>query len=71
MNHRASALAGEELLFELLVVPNVAIADYDTSIEMCPWAVDPVLNRGVALEAIGKYDEVFAFAFPSRFESES
>jgi len=34
-----------------------ALEDYDTSIAMCPWAVDPVLNRGVALETLGRYEE--------------
>mmetsp|Transcript_10578 Transcript_10578/g.15783 ORF Transcript_10578/g.15783 Transcript_10578/m.15783 type:complete len:212 (+) Transcript_10578:1-636(+) len=34
-----------------------ALDDYDTSSQLCPWAVDPVLNRGVALEALGRFEE--------------
>ena len=33
-----------------------ALADYNTSIALCPWSVDPVLNRGVALEAMGRFE---------------
>jgi tetratricopeptide (TPR) repeat protein len=33
-----------------------ALADYNTSIQLCPWSVDPVLNRGVALEALGRFE---------------
>ena len=29
-----------------------ALGDYDASIERAPWAADPVLNKGVALEAM-------------------
>jgi hypothetical protein len=31
-----------------------ALADYNASIKLCPWSVDPVINRGVALEALGR-----------------
>jgi hypothetical protein len=31
-----------------------ALADYNASIATCPWSVDPVLNRGVVLEAMGR-----------------
>ena len=34
-----------------------ALADYNASIALCPWSVDPVLNRGVALEQIGRLQE--------------
>ena len=34
-----------------------ALEDYNASIKLCPWSVDPVLNRGVALEALGRWDE--------------
>lgn len=32
-----------------------ALSDYNTSIALCPWSVDPLLNRGVALEAMGRF----------------
>lgn len=32
-----------------------AITDFNTAISMAPYAVDPVLNRGVALEALKDY----------------
>lgn len=32
-----------------------ALGDYDASIERAPWAADPVLNKGVALEAMGDF----------------
>lgn len=32
-----------------------AIKDYNRSIELCPYSVDPVLNRGVAYEALREY----------------
>ncbi|QDZ18927.1 TPR repeat domain-containing protein [Chloropicon primus] len=32
-----------------------AIGDYNKSIELCPYSVDPVLNRGVAYEGIKEY----------------
>lgn len=32
-----------------------ALNDYNTSISICPWSVDPVLNRGVVLEALDRY----------------
>jgi tetratricopeptide (TPR) repeat protein len=34
-----------------------ALSDYNTSIKMCPWSVDPVLNRGATLEALGRFPE--------------
>ena len=34
-----------------------AISDYNKSISICPWSVDPVLNRGVVLENLGYFDE--------------
>lgn len=36
---------------------NEALQDYNESIKTCPWSVDPVLNRGVVLEALGRFDE--------------
>ena len=33
-----------------------AISDYNKSIELCPYSVDPVLNRGVAFEGIREYE---------------
>ncbi len=37
-----------------------ALADYNASIALCPWSVDPVLNRGVALEALGRFEGAFS-----------
>ncbi|GMH36135.1 hypothetical protein BSKO_04003 [Bryopsis sp. KO-2023] len=37
-----------------------ALLDYNTSIDICPWSVDPVLNRGVVLEALGRFDDAVA-----------
>eukprot|EP00210_Caulerpa_lentillifera_P004858 g4638.t1 len=34
-----------------------AINDLNKAIELCPWSVDPVLNRGVVLESLGRFDE--------------
>ena len=34
-----------------------ALADYDESIRLAPWAVDPVLNKGATLETLRRYDE--------------
>ena len=34
-----------------------AIGDYNKSISICPWSVDPVLNRGVVLENLGLFEE--------------
>lgn len=31
-----------------------ALSDYNASIKLCPWSVDPVINRGVLLEALGR-----------------
>ena len=33
-----------------------ALGDYNTAIALCPWSVDPLLNRGVALEALGRFE---------------
>lgn len=32
-----------------------ALQDYNTAIELCPWSVDPLLNRGAVLEQLGRY----------------
>ncbi|KAL6785608.1 hypothetical protein ACKKBF_B00945 [Auxenochlorella protothecoides x Auxenochlorella symbiontica] len=37
-----------------------ALADLDAAADKCPWAVDPVLNRGVVLEALGRWDDAIA-----------
>eukprot|EP00898_Chlorokybus_atmophyticus_P005125 jgi/Chlat1/5613/Chrsp369S00863 len=37
-----------------------ALSDYNKSIELTPYAVDPVLNRGVVLEALGEYEQAVA-----------
>lgn len=37
-----------------------ALADFDRSIELAPYAADPVLNRGVTLESLGRYEEAAA-----------
>lgn len=37
-----------------------ALADYNESIRICPWSVDPVLNRGVIMEALDRFDEAIA-----------
>lgn len=37
-----------------------ALADLDAAADKCPWAVDPVLNRGVILEALGRWDDAIA-----------
>lgn len=34
-----------------------ALADYNAAIARCPWSVDPVLNRGVVLEALDRFEE--------------
>jgi tetratricopeptide (TPR) repeat protein len=34
-----------------------ALHDYDWSIQLAPYSVDPVLNRGVVLESLGRYSE--------------
>ena len=36
---------------------DAAIADLNTAIKLCPWSVDPVLNRGVVLEQSGRLTE--------------
>lgn len=33
---------------------DAALADYNASIQLCPWSVDPVINRGVLLEALSR-----------------
>lgn len=37
-----------------------ALADFDRSIALAPYAADPVLNRGVTLESLGRYQEAAA-----------
>lgn len=37
-----------------------AIGDYNKAIELAPYAADPVLNRGVALESLRRFDEAAA-----------
>ena len=37
-----------------------AIADFNKAIELAPTATDPYLNRGTALEGLGKWDEAIA-----------
>jgi tetratricopeptide (TPR) repeat protein len=32
-----------------------AIRDYNMAIELCPWSVDPLLNRGAVLEQLGRF----------------
>jgi hypothetical protein len=34
---------------------SAALDDYAAAMARCPWSVDPVLNRGVALEALGRW----------------
>ncbi|KAK9817700.1 hypothetical protein WJX72_000888 [[Myrmecia] bisecta] len=34
-----------------------ALSDYNEAIRICPWSVDPVLNRGVILETQGRFEE--------------
>jgi tetratricopeptide (TPR) repeat protein len=34
-----------------------ALEDYNMAIKICPWSVDPVLNRGVLLENMLRFDE--------------
>lgn len=36
---------------------DAALRDLDRAIELCPWATDPVLNRGVVLENSGRLEE--------------
>ncbi|GBG61766.1 hypothetical protein CBR_g23280 [Chara braunii] len=36
---------------------NEALEDYTKSIQLAPYAIDPVLNRGVVLESLGRYEE--------------
>ena len=37
-----------------------ALRDYDESIRICPWSVDPVLNRGVLFESQKMYEQAEA-----------
>lgn len=37
-----------------------ALQDFNAAIVMCPWAVDPVLNRGVVLEGMERWEEAIA-----------
>lgn len=37
-----------------------AIGDFNAAIKLCPWAVDPVLNRGVALEGLRRWEDAIA-----------
>eukprot|EP00670_Eutreptiella_braarudii_P001533 CAMPEP_0174298944 /NCGR_PEP_ID=MMETSP0809-20121228/55235_1 /TAXON_ID=73025 ORGANISM="Eutreptiella gymnastica-like, Strain CCMP1594" /NCGR_SAMPLE_ID=MMETSP0809 /ASSEMBLY_ACC=CAM_ASM_000658 /LENGTH=470 /DNA_ID=CAMNT_0015403757 /DNA_START=21 /DNA_END=1433 /DNA_ORIENTATION=+ len=34
-----------------------ALTDYNTAIAIAPYAVDPVLNRGIVMEALNRFDE--------------
>lgn len=34
-----------------------ALTDFNKAIALCPWSVDPLLNRGVVYEALGRYDD--------------
>lgn len=36
---------------------NEALADFNEAIRLCPWSVDPVLNQGVAYEAMNRFDD--------------
>ncbi|TAE47763.1 MAG: tetratricopeptide repeat protein, partial [Oscillatoriales cyanobacterium] len=38
----------------------LAIADYEKAIELAPNAPDPYLNRGTALEGLGRWEEAIA-----------
>lgn len=33
---------------------DAALRDYNTAIQLCPWSVDPLLNRGAVLEQLGR-----------------
>ena len=33
---------------------DAALQDYNQAIEICPWSVDPLLNRGAVLEQLGR-----------------
>jgi len=37
-----------------------ALKDFNAAILLCPWAVDPVLNRGVVLEGMRRWEEAIA-----------
>jgi len=37
-----------------------ALEDYNNAIRICPWSVDPVLNRGVVLESLQRFEEAIA-----------
>eukprot|EP00884_Botryococcus_braunii_P005723 jgi/Botrbrau1/15151/Bobra.0149s0020.1 len=37
-----------------------ALSDFNTAIALCPWSVDPVLNRGVLFENTGRFEEAVA-----------
>ena len=39
-----------------------ALQDFDAAIALCPWAVDPVLNRGVALEGLERWNDAIRCA---------
>lgn len=47
---------------------DAALQDYNAAIRLAPYAVDPVLNRGVALEAVGRLAEAAADYRPGRGE---
>lgn len=34
-----------------------AIEDLNKAMEICPWSMDPVLNRGVVLESLGQFED--------------
>jgi len=36
---------------------NAALADYEASMRLAPYAVDPYLNRGAVLEALGRFED--------------
>lgn len=51
--NRGNARARQGLIKE-------AISDYTRASELCPWSVDPILNRGVAYEALGQFDDAIS-----------
>jgi tetratricopeptide (TPR) repeat protein len=34
---------------------DAALRDYQSALDLCPWSVDPLLNRGAVLEQLGRH----------------
>ena len=52
---------------------DAALKDYNKSIELCPWSVDPILNRGVLYENTGRLaaaERDYRYASPADAQDE-